>query len=187
MSIAQSATLLLCFVISTAIVEARNLGFTSPSPELDESLVYLWPLPSEFTFGNTTLSIDPDLSLDVAGSGGDSDIVREAFERTKRTVFKHRSVRVSRFGSYGISKLKIVVYSDNETLDLGVDESYSLYVAKQDGLSIIGEAAIENVLHWHIIDEESFPLEVPSYPDLWKGSYTKWERYTVEDAIDIVK
>ncbi|KAF7811366.1 beta-hexosaminidase 1-like [Senna tora] len=44
-----------------------------------------------------------------------------------------------------------------------------------------------NVLHWHIIDEQSFPLEVKSYPKLWKGSYTKWERYTVEDAYDIVK
>ncbi|KAL9297429.1 hypothetical protein ACSQ67_023325 [Phaseolus vulgaris] len=43
-----------------------------------------------------------------------------------------------------------------------------------------------NVLHWHIIDEESFPLEVPTYPNLWKGSYTKWERYTVEDAYEIV-
>ena len=45
----------------------------------------------------------------------------------------------------------------------------------------------QNVLHWHIIDEQSFPLEVPSYPNLWKGSYSKWERYTVEDAHDIVK
>lgn len=43
-----------------------------------------------------------------------------------------------------------------------------------------------NVLHWHILDEQSFPLEVPSYPDLWKGAYTKWERYTVEDAYEIV-
>ncbi|XP_028791124.1 beta-hexosaminidase 1 [Neltuma alba] len=43
-----------------------------------------------------------------------------------------------------------------------------------------------NVLHWHIIDEQSFPLEIPSYPKLWKGSYTKWERYTVEDAYEIV-
>jgi hexosaminidase len=44
-----------------------------------------------------------------------------------------------------------------------------------------------NVLHWHIIDEESFPLEVPSYPELWKGSYTGWERYTLDDARDIVE
>ncbi|KAK2413405.1 beta-hexosaminidase [Trifolium repens] len=43
-----------------------------------------------------------------------------------------------------------------------------------------------NVLHWHIIDEQSFPLEIPTYPNLWKGSYTKWERYTVEDAYEIV-
>ncbi|KAK9049766.1 hypothetical protein SSX86_031265, partial [Deinandra increscens subsp. villosa] len=42
-----------------------------------------------------------------------------------------------------------------------------------------------NVLHWHIIDEQSFPLEVPAYPKLWKGAYTKWERYTVEDASEI--
>ncbi|WVY92819.1 hypothetical protein V8G54_031907 [Vigna mungo] len=44
-----------------------------------------------------------------------------------------------------------------------------------------------NVLHWHIIDEQSFPLEVPSYPNLWEGSYSEWERYTIEDAHDIVK
>ncbi|KAH9312869.1 hypothetical protein KI387_027904, partial [Taxus chinensis] len=44
-----------------------------------------------------------------------------------------------------------------------------------------------NVLHWHIVDEESFPLEIPSYPGLWKGSYTGWERYTFDDARDIVE
>ncbi|KAL9226095.1 hypothetical protein vseg_001945 [Gypsophila vaccaria] len=43
-----------------------------------------------------------------------------------------------------------------------------------------------NVLHWHIVDEQSFPFEMPSYPYLWKGSYSKWERYTVEDAYEIV-
>ncbi|KAF2321288.1 hypothetical protein GH714_038505 [Hevea brasiliensis] len=145
------------------------------------------------------------------------------------------------------------------TLQLGVDESYSLFVDKNDGQSIIAEATIEantvygalrgletfsqlcmfdygtksvqiykapwyiqdkprfsyrgllldtsrhylpitvikqiiesmsyaklNVLHWHIIDEQSFPIEIPTYPKLWEGSYTKWERYTVEDAYEIV-
>ncbi|KAK4766221.1 hypothetical protein SAY87_007863 [Trapa incisa] len=43
-----------------------------------------------------------------------------------------------------------------------------------------------NVLHWHIIDEQAFPLEVPSYSKLWHGAYSKWERYTVEDAYEIV-
>ncbi|TYH51377.1 hypothetical protein ES332_D10G268700v1 [Gossypium tomentosum] len=44
-----------------------------------------------------------------------------------------------------------------------------------------------NVLHWHIIDKQSFPLEIPKYPKLWNGAYTKWERYTVEDASKIVR
>ncbi|KAK9684152.1 hypothetical protein RND81_10G190100 [Saponaria officinalis] len=58
------------------------------------------------------------------------------------------------------------------------------YVIKQiiDSMSY----AKLNVLHWHIIDEESFPIETPTYPYLWKGAYSKWERYTVEDANEIV-
>ncbi|OVA18265.1 Glycoside hydrolase family 20 [Macleaya cordata] len=254
-------TLSLLSVVSIVEIEARVLGFKSSS-DLDDSLVYLWPLPSKFTYGNTTISVDPDLSLEVGGDGGGSSIVSEAFQRYREIIFKHHS-RLSNLNSrkndvYDVSKLRIVVNSDNETLNLNVDESYSLYVSTENGHSIIREAAIEantvygalrgletfsqlcafnygtktvevykapwyiqdeprfvfrgllldtsrhylpvnvikqviesmsyaklNVLHWHIIDEQSFPLEVPTYPDLWKGSYTMWERYTVEDAYEI--
>ncbi|KAG0559247.1 hypothetical protein M758_10G088900 [Ceratodon purpureus] len=44
-----------------------------------------------------------------------------------------------------------------------------------------------NVLHWHIVDEQSFPIEIPSYPLLWKGAYSYAERYTMDDARDIVE
>ncbi|KAF3329400.1 beta-hexosaminidase 3 [Carex littledalei] len=43
-----------------------------------------------------------------------------------------------------------------------------------------------NVLHWHIVDDQSFPFEVPSYRKLWKGAYSSSERYTIDDAADIV-
>ncbi|XP_065873955.1 beta-hexosaminidase 3 isoform X2 [Euphorbia lathyris] len=43
-----------------------------------------------------------------------------------------------------------------------------------------------NVLHWHIVDEQSFPLEIPSYPKLWDGAYSVSERYTFDDAAEIV-
>lgn len=43
-----------------------------------------------------------------------------------------------------------------------------------------------NVLHWHIVDTQSFPLEMPSYPKLWDGAYSPSERYTVADAAEIV-
>eukprot|EP00249_Psilotum_nudum_P034528 c53683_g1_i1 orf=62-1657(-) len=44
-----------------------------------------------------------------------------------------------------------------------------------------------NVLHWHIVDTQSFPLEIPSYPRLWDGAYSESERYTIDDAFDIVQ
>ncbi|EFJ16062.1 hypothetical protein SELMODRAFT_422260 [Selaginella moellendorffii] len=44
-----------------------------------------------------------------------------------------------------------------------------------------------NVLHWHIVDTQSFPLEIPSFPKLWNGAYTGAERYTLEDAKGIVE
>uniref|UniRef100_A0A2C9UU70 beta-N-acetylhexosaminidase n=1 Tax=Manihot esculenta TaxID=3983 RepID=A0A2C9UU70_MANES len=43
-----------------------------------------------------------------------------------------------------------------------------------------------NVLHWHIVDTQSFPLEIPSYPKLWDGAYSYSERYTFADAAEIV-
>lgn len=263
----SSLSLIICiyavFIISiSALVDARTLGLNSIS-ELDDPLVYLWPLPSEFTSGNETLAVDPDLSLSVGGEGGGSAIVSEAFERYRAIIFKQSSwfskLKLRGNSAYDISKLKIIVHSDDEEIQLGTDESYSLLVAKSDDRSIIGDATIEansvfgalrgletfsqlcaydyvtktvqvykapwyirdrprfayrgllldtsrhylpinvikqiiesmsyaklNVLHWHIIDEESFPLEIPSYPNLWSGAYTKWERYTIEDAQEIV-
>jgi hexosaminidase len=44
-----------------------------------------------------------------------------------------------------------------------------------------------NVLHWHVVDEQSFPFESRTYPDLWKGSYSAEERYTQEDMQELVE
>ncbi|KAL0918905.1 hypothetical protein M5K25_010952 [Dendrobium thyrsiflorum] len=37
-----------------------------------------------------------------------------------------------------------------------------------------------------LIDRESFPLEMSSYPNLWNGAYSYSERYTTADALEIV-
>ncbi|MQM13692.1 hypothetical protein Taro_046615 [Colocasia esculenta] len=293
-------------------------------PPADGPLPYLWPLPKQFRHGNATLSVDPDILFHLHGDGGNSSILGEALQRYRGVIFGYRT-RLPGTPPFDLSRLTVVVSSGDEMLRLGVDESYTLLIAKGDDRSVIGEATIEvccfrelrvvavrneesngnvsatglpaavkrrplgeerlkniksgsrtvwedrhyfareawrnrlantvygairgletfsqlcifnyktklvevhkapwyiqdeprftyrglmldtsrhyipvnvikqviesmsyaklNVLHWHIIDEESFPLEVPSYPDLWKGSYTKWERFTVEDAYEIV-
>ncbi|KAK4353358.1 hypothetical protein RND71_028876 [Anisodus tanguticus] len=243
------------------LVNSRSLKSTIHNTNLDESLTYIWPLPSQFTSGNNTLTVNPNLTLDFTGNAGSgSVVVEEAFERYKKIIFKHGANKLAKAGDYyDVNRVTVIVHSDNDELQLGVDESYSLLVTKNNERSIIGGVSIEansvygalrgletmsqlcifyygiktvqihkapwfiqdkprfayrgllldtsrhylpieiikqiiesmsyaklNVLHWHIIDEESFPLEVPSYPNLWKGAYTKWERYTVEDAIEIV-
>lgn len=45
-----------------------------------------------------------------------------------------------------------------------------------------------NVLHWHIVDEDSFPLILDSHPEIAKyASYSPEETYTSNDARHIVK
>jgi hexosaminidase len=44
-----------------------------------------------------------------------------------------------------------------------------------------------NVLHWHIVDDESFPLELVTHPELAQYSrYSKSEVYTAEDVKQIL-
>lgn len=44
-----------------------------------------------------------------------------------------------------------------------------------------------NVLHWHIVDAQSFPLDCPSAPDAVKGAYSKTSRYSMDDlkSVDV--
>nr|CAB3463704.1 unnamed protein product [Digitaria exilis] len=256
------AYLLLALILAGTAASAARRHSPPVNATSAGAPVYIWPLPSSATSGNRTLTVDPDLALDPKGPGGASPAVAEAFQRYRGLVFAPWAHAArSRGGRYDVAKLTVVVASANETLALGVDESYAIYVAAAGGVnSIVGGATIEantiygairgletfsqlcvfnydtknvevrnapwhildeprfpfrgllldtsrhylpvdvikqvidsmsfaklNVLHWHIIDEQSFPLEVPSYPNLWKGSYSKWERYTVEDAQDIVR
>ena len=45
-----------------------------------------------------------------------------------------------------------------------------------------------NTLHWHMVDAESFPVSVPSYPQLaQKGSYSPDAVYNVTDMQTVVQ
>ena len=44
-----------------------------------------------------------------------------------------------------------------------------------------------NVLHWHMVDSQSFPFEVKSYPKLWSAAYAPSQRYTQADVASIVE
>ncbi|KAL1507780.1 hypothetical protein AB1Y20_007390 [Prymnesium parvum] len=44
-----------------------------------------------------------------------------------------------------------------------------------------------NVLHWHMVDSQSFPFEVVSRPKLWEAAYAPSQRYTQADVAAIVE
>lgn len=44
-----------------------------------------------------------------------------------------------------------------------------------------------NVLHWHVVDTQSFPFESKAYPRLWDGAYTKQEKYSHSDIVELVE
>ncbi|KAG7154026.1 beta-hexosaminidase subunit beta-like [Homarus americanus] len=44
-----------------------------------------------------------------------------------------------------------------------------------------------NVLHWHIVDDQSFPYESRIFPNLTEGAYTPRHVYTQRDVMDIVE
>lgn len=44
-----------------------------------------------------------------------------------------------------------------------------------------------NVLHWHMSDSQSFPMQSKKRPLLWKGAWSPQERYLQSDIADIVE
>jgi hexosaminidase len=44
-----------------------------------------------------------------------------------------------------------------------------------------------NVLHWHIVDWQSWPLESEAYPALWDAAWSSTEKYTFEDVASVVE
>ncbi|URE01381.1 beta-hexosaminidase [Musa troglodytarum] len=114
------------------------------SSAADDQLVYLWPLPELFRHGHRTLSVDPDLALDLRIPGGESLALSEAFERYRDLIFTQweRSAHRS-YTDYDVNKLTVLVASDDDTLQFGADESYTLSVGGGESFSVVNGAAIE--------------------------------------------
>jgi len=103
---------------------------TTPKKHHSQSLTYLWPLPSNFTSGNYSLSVDPSLTLSVIGNGGvaSSPILDAAFDRYKGIIFKNAGFEFGKgfvrklrerisLVAYDVVGLNIVVHSDDDEVN----------------------------------------------------------------------
>lgn len=85
------------------------------------------------------------------------------FEITDAPVFKYRGVMIDTARNY-LKKESIM-----RTLDVMMYNKL-------------------NVLHWHITDDESFPIELPSIPEMAKaGAYSKKYTYSFFAISEIVE
>ncbi|URE01383.1 beta-hexosaminidase [Musa troglodytarum] len=154
------------------------------SSAADDQLVYLWPLPELFRHGHRTLSVDPDLALDLRIPGGESLALSEAFERYRDLIFTQweRSAHRS-YTDYDVNKLTVLVASDDDTLQFGADESYTLSVGGGESFSVVNGAAIEaNTVYGALRGLEALVINRSSgnlfgflcrgagYPDLWPSA-----------------
>jgi hexosaminidase len=44
-----------------------------------------------------------------------------------------------------------------------------------------------NVLHWHVVDTQSFPYQSVARPNLWFGAYSLWERYSQQEIKNLIE
>jgi len=215
------------------------------------ALPKLWPLPVNYTHGATTVTVNPSLSFQPTSK---SAILLKAISRYNDLIFTERSAVSSEQGA--LSSLVIDVSSEDDTLQLETDESYTLeigsnttssatlsaktvygamrgletfsqlvqynhdtnsyeiqnapwtifdkprfqhrgilmdtarhYLPEQTIKALIDSLSYAklNVLHWHAVDAQSFPIECKKFPKLWEGSWTKKERYTQEQLARIVQ
>ncbi|KAI3976181.1 hypothetical protein MKX01_022103 [Papaver californicum] len=220
--------------------------------------VNIWPMPKSVKYGGATLHLSEDFGLETSGTNFTDHlgILKDGFSRLRDLVEVAHAVDASKNNAGLLKGLHVVISSPDDTLQYGIDESYSLYIPSNGdsvyahlqaqtvygalhGLQTFSQLCqfnfetriIEvhhapwsisdeprfsfrgllidtsrhylplptikkvidamaytklNVLHWHIVDTQSFPLEIPSYPKLWNGAYSGAERYTMADAAEIV-
>jgi N-acetyl-beta-hexosaminidase len=43
-----------------------------------------------------------------------------------------------------------------------------------------------NILHWHIVDWQAWPLQSTAYPALWGAAWSSRERYTLTDVSNVI-
>jgi hypothetical protein len=43
-----------------------------------------------------------------------------------------------------------------------------------------------NILHWHIVDWQAWPLQSTAYPALWSAAWSSRERYTLADITTVI-
>lgn len=181
------------------------ISFQAPAFE-DSKKVPVWPAPLNMTIGNESLWLDEfRYGIKLASNSSKSTILKKAASRTEKFVRDHRVESFQIDWPYSPSSnrtdkklpdLIVTVESLNETLYLGVDESYHLFInssvaelkAKTVFGALHGLSTFAQLVSWDGtgVSLHYTPIEIydkPRFP--WRGLMIDTSRHFLE--IDTIK
>ena len=115
---------------------------TDSAPAPVDTATYIWPLPRSVTKGDGVRYLSYPLTVDAQTSFPDLDA---AVARFNALTFQHRATGDPGVGS--ITTLQIAVANNNAPLQLGVDESYTLDVLRDDAYMVLQANTYYGALH----------------------------------------
>lgn len=183
------------------------LALSTQAPAYEDSRkVPLWPAPVSMTIGDQSLWVDEfRYNIKLASNSSKSSILKNAASRTAKFVRNHRVESIQIDWPYSLSSNKtdnklpdliVTVESLDESLYLGVDESYHLFInstvaelkAKTVYGALHGLSSFAQLVHWDGtgVSLHYTPIEIydkPRFP--WRGLMIDTSRHFLE--IDVIK
>lgn len=106
----------------------------SSSQASNQSQPFIWPLPSSWSNGEQTLNLSKSFEISLDNSSVQNRVLSKAIDRYQSLIFTHSVGKDSKANSTvgHLKKLSVYVSSNDTTLQLGVDESYSLSIMPSD-------------------------------------------------------
>jgi hexosaminidase len=141
------------------------------------------------THATLTHAVDESYSLEIA-SGSDSVEIEAATVYGALHAFTTLQQIVINDGSGGLIVEQPVSIQDAPLYPVRgiMIDSGRNYISKKKIFEQIDGMALSklNVLHWHIIDAQSWPLEIEAYPQMTEDAYSPNEVYTHQTLKEII-
>ncbi len=178
--------------VSTA---ADNVDVTEEDDKQGDDVVVLISVEISQRFEHLNLETDESYSVVVGPPGG--GVVLVAVSAASFYGARHGLEAVSQLISWNDMEQRFQIHSEASILDdspayphrgFSIDTSRNFLPVPVLKKMIDGMAMNKlNTFHWHISDDHSFPLSLPSLPQLAEfGAYHDSLVYTPEDASDLI-
>ncbi len=157
-------------VVKKCIPKPRPPPPPPPPPPSPTTHAFIWPLPTKYTNGSTSLPVDASAGVGFFSGPASSKLLAAAFERYARLTFPHK-VPAMDAAAASLSGLTVSVDSTAEDFpQIETDESYELTVPASGGATLHAKTVfgalrgLETFSQLVMFDFDSEAYTIPSAP-----------------------